>query len=227
MYGPDTRAGPAVPGTTTFYAADGNQDRAQGREMSEHAVQLFDNAESLAETVLAFAAEGWSSNSTVLLLLSQDSRRALGVGLRRRDAEEAIADGRLTVRDAATVLTGFVSRGVIQPVQFERTIAAAVYELAGRGRPLRVYGEMVDLMAAQGDYRSALQLEHLWNDLSRRIPFTLLCGYSSNSFGDPRVAADLHRICRAHSHVRRSDRDPLGTFLLESAPRRIPPIVPH
>jgi hypothetical protein len=195
--------------------------------MSEHAVQLFDNVESLAENVLAFASEGWSTNCSVLLVLSEDSRRALGLALRRRDADEAAADGRLIIKDAAFAVSSFVSRGAIEPLRFERTVGALVAELANRGRPLRIYGEMVDLMAAQGDYRGALQLENLWNDLSRRIPFTLLCGYSSNSFGDPRVALDLHRICRAHSHVRRSDRDPLAAFLLESSPRRVPPIVRH
>jgi hypothetical protein len=195
--------------------------------MSEHAVQLFDNAESLAESVMAFASEGWSTNCRVLLVLSQDSRRVLGLALRRRDAEAAAADGRLIVKDAASAVSSFVSGGGIQPERFERTIGALVAELASRRRPLRIYGEMVDLMAAQGDYRGALQLENLWNDLSRRIPFTLLCGYSSNSFGDPRVALDLHRICRAHSHVRRSDRDPLAAFLLESPSRRVPPIVRH
>ena len=59
----------------------------------------------------------------------------------------------------------------------------------GNGRRVRIYGEMVDVRAARGNYKAACQLEALWNALGRRESFTLFCGYASGHFGDPRTAA--------------------------------------
>jgi hypothetical protein len=49
------------------------------------------------------------------------------------------------------------------------------------------------------------------------VPFTLFCGYSAVHFGDPRSAAALQAICRAHTHVRASSDDDLGAFLMSEA----------
>ena len=101
--------------------------------------------------------------------------------------------------------------------RFDARVGALVRRLVGRGRPLRVYGEMVDILAARGDFRLAQELEALWNTFGEHTRFTLFCGYSAINFGDPRSLEALRLICRAHSHVRSEPGDPLATFLLESA----------
>jgi hypothetical protein len=86
--------------------------------------------------------------------------------------------------------------------------------LVAHGRPVRVYGEMVDNLAVRGDYAHAILLESMWNALATRYTFTLFCGYSAISFGDPRRGDMLRKICAAHTHVSADDRDPLGAFLV-------------
>lgn len=54
----------------------------------------------------------------------------------------------------------------------------------------------------------------LWNQLGAKASFTLLCGYASAHFGDPRHAAALHRICRAHARADTYPGDLLGAWLL-------------
>ena len=69
------------------------------------------------------------------------------------------------------------------------------------GRPLRIFGEIVDLLSRQGRVDDALALEALWNDLQLTRNFSLLCGYGLDIF-DPSVqAGPLPSVCRVHSHV--------------------------
>ena len=107
--------------------------------------------------------------------------------------------------------------GRIDQKLFEDSVGTLVWALASSDRRLRIYGEMVDVLASRGDFRIALQLEARWNELRAETPFTLFCGYSSENFGDPKVSDALQLTCQAHSHIRTNPRDPLATFLLESA----------
>jgi hypothetical protein len=83
------------------------------------------------------------------------------------------------------------------------------------GKRAWIYGEMVDVLAARGNYRGAQLLEELWNLLGQRECFTLFCGYASGHFGDPRTADAMAGICAAHDHVHRKRDDILAEFLLD------------
>jgi hypothetical protein len=50
----------------------------------------------------------------------------------------------------------------------------------------------------QGDGASALRLEEFWNDLQRRLPFSLMCGYLVDC---ATTSSHLDPIRRLHTHV--------------------------
>jgi hypothetical protein len=118
------------------------------------------------------------------------------------------------VRDAKPTLGEFIHDGKVRPGLFHATTGTLVAGMAALGRPVRIYGDMVDVLTSQGDYAKALEVEHLWNQLAQRHRFTLLCGYSAGHFGDPRNANDLCRICATHDGVRSNPEDVLGSFLV-------------
>jgi hypothetical protein len=151
--------------------------------------------------------------------MRRDNWEATARRLRERglDPDVAQASGGLTVLDAASTLGTFLVNGRIDEKLFEDSVGTLVWALAAGDRRLRVYGEMVDVLASTGDFRIALQLEARWNDLRAEAPFTLFCGYSAENFGNPKLSETLRLTCQAHSHVRTNPRDPLATFLLESA----------
>jgi hypothetical protein len=190
----------------------------RGRAATEHIVQLFDDQQSLAHAVAAFLRDGLSAGDTHLVVMAPARFQATARRLRRLgvDVEEAIKAGRLTFRDAATTLKQLIRNGRPDPALFDATAGTLVRQLRPRRGRLRIYGEMVDLLAAEGDFEAAEQLEELWNDLGERESFTLLCGYSSVNFGDPRTGDALRLICRSHSHVRSSPRDLLGSYLVKA-----------
>jgi hypothetical protein len=69
-------------------------------------------------------------------------------------------------------------------------------------RPIRAYGEMVDLLWKDGATTAAIRLETLWNQLARSDDFDLMCGYSMGNFYK---GAALDAITRQHTHVMPSD----------------------
>ncbi len=184
-----------------------------------HSVQLFDQPESLAGTVAAYLLEGWQAGDTLLAVATgahwaaiRDRLTAAGLPV-----AGAIASGRLTVRDARQSLEAMRRHERLDPVRFHGTIGQLVRRLVARGPRVRIFGEMVDLLAAAGQFGCAEQLEAWWNGLAARRPFTLLCGYSAVTFGDPLSVDALRRICQAHQRVHADPDDLLGSFLVGRA----------
>jgi len=191
----------------------------RGSVASEHIVQFFDSDESRAECVAAFLAEGITKREPVIIVAKAKNWAATLAELdaRRVPVARAIDEGMVVVKDADETLRRICRNGVPDPGAFESVVAKAVGGLAQRGGRVRAYGEMVDLLAQEGELEDAIKLETLWNRLGERTPFLLLCGYSAAHF----VATSTHRalrdICSAHSTVQRHAQDPLATWLLNTA----------
>jgi hypothetical protein len=56
--------------------------------------------------------------------------------------------------------------------------------------PVHIYGEMVEVLAEEGEFLAAAQLEELWNEVAQHW-IMLLCGYSSAHLGPERSAHAL------------------------------------
>jgi hypothetical protein len=181
---------------------------------SEHHVQLFDEPDSRVEGVANFLYRGWLSGGPLLVVARPLHWTLIQARLQTKGCPvaEITAAGRLVALDAATTLASFLDNSP-NPALFDRHVGTPVSRLSRRGR-LHAYSEMVDILAEQALLRTAHELETLWNELAIRESFTLLCGYASAHFGDPRDADALHRICCAHTDARADSSDLLGTFLL-------------
>src|SRR5262245_17224619 len=92
-----------------------------------------------------------------------------------------------------------------------------ISRLEAFGRPLRIYGEMVDMLASRGEHAAALELEELWNVVDSQKKWKVFCSYSAANFTDPQTRDALRRICAAHTEVRSDPRDARG-----SSPARAP-----
>jgi hypothetical protein len=179
-------------------------------------VQLFDTADSAADTVAGFVTAGLLAGDGVVLAMLERGWTEVAGRLRANGVavDEAAAAGRLIAIDAADLLSRLIRRGHPDSGQFHAIVGSLVTAVGSTSGRVRVYGEMVDLLARSGEYRALLELEALWNELAAELPFTLLCGYSAEHFGDPRLAETLAAVCCAHSVVRSNPRDALGAFLM-------------
>lgn len=178
-----------------------------------HVARFFDTETSRTGAVLAYVVDALQSGDCVLVVSTAGHWQAIAQRLAARGGAAAGA-GRLSVLDAETLLDQLLVDGEIDAVRFDQTVGSLVRQMTAGGVRLRVYGEMVDLLAEAGSFAAAERLEWLWNRLAASVAFTLLCGYSAVHFGHPRTAAALRRICDCHTRVHAEPDDELAAWLL-------------
>jgi hypothetical protein len=184
----------------------------------DHVLQLFDTDESLTRSVAAFLHNGRGHGEALLIVATKQHWNGISSRLRVLEATGTRhRPGAEIFWDAEETLGRFMRRGEAHRPLFAQSVAKAVRGLTLQApEGLRIYGEMVELLAQEANYTAAAQLEQLWNELGRQIPFTLLCGYSAAHFAGPDGGAALPTICCEHSHSTSRRSDLLGRFLLDA-----------
>jgi len=103
--------------------------------------------------------------------------------------------------DAEETLSQFMEDGRPAREPFQRTIIPVLQHAGQGGRHVRVFGEMVAFLWAQGRHTAAIELERLWNELRNVYSFSLLCAYPIMNFDGAEHARAFADICRAHSDI--------------------------
>lgn len=172
-----------------------------------HAVQLYADPAELAESVAAFLGAGFAAGDPGLLVTTPENRTLFVEALAAAgwDAAQLDDEGLLVTVDAETTLHAVLGAdGFPSAAGFDAVVGTLLDELALRfpGRHVRAFGEMVDLLAADGKPEAVVSLEELWNSLTRSRPFfSLLCGYKVDVFDRVAQAGLLPDVCRTHTHV--------------------------
>ena len=194
-------------------ADDRSQEYFGSGQSGVHSVQFFNDAQSRSATVASFLHDGLDDGATLLIIETKEHWQATArlLALQRAPIEAAAQSGQLTVLDAGDAVALVGGADGLGSERFDRSIGALVRQLASRTRPLRVYAEVVDVLAERGDLEAALRLEALWNALIAQVPMVLLCGYSAARYIDAERAEDFQRICGAHSHRRLTTGDAIAT----------------
>lgn len=190
---------------------------------SEHTVQLFDSPESLGDAVARFLMDGLSAGHKLLLAAKPLHVQAIADGLGRRGygLTPLIDSGRLIVLDAAATLRLVMKRGVPNVDALWRAVESTFEQLAPGDQRVSVYGELVEILAEEGNFKAAAQIEAFWNEFGAKWPISLFCGYSSAHFVMPGTLEALDSICALHDRVHQNRHDLLANWLL--ARRAAPP----
>jgi hypothetical protein len=171
-----------------------------------HILQVFGDDRRLVDAVTRFMREGIESGATCVVIATPEHRRQIEAGLREAGSDPATlaAQYRYICLDAATMLSTFSVDGRPDRARFHKNLGLLIRQAASRGQPVRIFGEMVNNLAANGAHiAAAFQLEELWNELSRQHTFTLFCAYPHSCLTDePRNRRLLHAL---HSHTLPAD----------------------
>ena len=169
----------------------------------EHFVQFYESDEFLLEAVGEFIGPSLRSGDAGIVVATdahlarlEDVLSAQGL-----DLAAARASGQYVSLDAAETLSRFMVDEEPDPGRFNEVIGQLLETTAADGRRVRVYGEMVALLATAGNHAATIRLEQLWNDLQHRQPFSLFCGYPMDRFGGEALAELLGDVCGEHSRV--------------------------
>jgi signal transduction histidine kinase len=168
-----------------------------------HAVQFYEHDTFLFDTVAKFISAGLAVNERIFLIATKRHTDAFLERVDQLDLQRARDEGRLTVLDARATLAQFMVGDMPDRERFREMLASLMGALPDDERPLRLraYGEMVDLLAKDGNVRAAIRLEKLWHDALQERPFALLCAYLMGNFHRPSDGERLTEVCASHSHV--------------------------
>ena len=166
-----------------------------------HLVEFYETESWLAGTVARFLAPAFQEPGVAVVVATPAHRAAFEEALTETgiDVPEAAAAGRYISMDAAHLLATFLVDGVPDMAAFNREVGGLLERLAGDGRTLRIYGEMVALLWESGDAPAAVALEDLWNHIAWAYDFELLCAYRVGAFDNEDDALAFRRVCEQHS----------------------------
>src|SRR5687767_10913882 len=116
-----------------------------------HAVKFYESASSLARIAAEFLAEGLAARQAALIIATPQHRKAIVAELRERhfDIESMEAAGDIALLDAETMLGAFMVGGRPDANLFQAAAARQLDQRFG-GRPIRAYGEGVDVLCKAG-----------------------------------------------------------------------------
>jgi hypothetical protein len=167
----------------------------------EHAVHVY--ADDDFGAVAGYLRDAAAADCSLIVLATPEHRRAIAaaLGTARGGDGTAAPAGALVLLDAEELLARVAGAGPPDRSAFDESIGTVVRAAARRGRPIRIFGELVALLWDRGDVAGAMRVEELWNELRAVVPFTLLCGYPQRAFADPAHAHRFDGVCALHSSV--------------------------
>jgi hypothetical protein len=174
--------------------------RSSGRHF--HAVQFYQDDESLINIVAGFLTEGLTQSQPAVVIATPEHRDSLESALRGRgiDVRRMKQLGDIVMVDAREILDTILADGMPHPRLFQHVLGSMFNDFAriNPDRTTRAYGEMVNVLWKDGMTAAAVRLETLWNELAKAHDFKLLCGYSMGNFYKDAAVGEITRL---HTHV--------------------------
>lgn len=166
-----------------------------------HAVQFYNDAQSLTTLVAAFLAEGMVKGDAGVVIATPEHRVHIEAALQAHglDIDRMKRLGQFIVLDARETLDAFMVDGMPNSQTFSHVVGR-VLDQACQSQPnctIRAYGEMVNVLWKDGFEAAAIKLETLWNQLANSRDFKLLSGYSMGNFYK---GAAIEEIKNQHTH---------------------------
>lgn len=149
-------------------------------------LRFYDNDESLARMVAEFLRDGFEHGSPGVVIATDRQRAEIVRELAACTCDVAALQHShaLLLLDADEILSAIMVDGKPDGRKFSEEIGRLI-ESARKTRPngpVRMFGQMVDLLWQRGDRTAAIGLELLWNRLARTEAASLVCGYAIGNF---------------------------------------------
>lgn len=169
----------------------------------DHVVELYVSEDHLAESVCDFLLPAVRGGRAALVVATADHRRRFEDELRAAgvDVDHCRRCGQYLSLDASETLSAFIVDGLPDGPRFDNAVAGLVRRMAATFGAIRIYGEMVAVLWADGNVGAAFALEELWNQFRREDTFELLCAYPTSLFAGDDAMELLRRLCDQHTRV--------------------------
>jgi MEDS: MEthanogen/methylotroph, DcmR Sensory domain len=172
-----------------------------------HVAHFYQEDGELLRELKTIVGNALERGSSAIAIVTEGHRKSLMQSLKIQgiDLRKAAAEGRFVALDATALLTELMSGGRPDPERFARRLgpvmAAAMADSLDEEQTVVVFGEMVALLWSEGSSDAAIEMEKLWNELSKRYFFSNHCAYPSIASSHPDPTDLLARVCAEHSAV--------------------------
>jgi MEDS: MEthanogen/methylotroph, DcmR Sensory domain len=186
-------------------AVDANElaPELDGVHSCDHSVQFYETETFLTRSVAEFIAGSLEKNEGAIVVATQEHRAAIDelLGSAGIDVEAMRNGGSYITLDAAQTLETFMKDASPDVDLFKEIVGGVIERAASGGKLVRIFGEMVALLWAEGNVPAAISLEEMWDELGETYDFSLLCAYPMQGFNEEDGAAGFYEICARHSSV--------------------------
>jgi MEDS: MEthanogen/methylotroph, DcmR Sensory domain len=168
----------------------------------DHILQVYDTEEVFLETLAGYVGTGILIGDCCVAVFTKAHLASLNERLRKQgiDVDDAIKDGRYIGIIAEEILPKFVVAGVFNELLFNLAMSPIFDKCQECKCPIRAGGEMVALLAAEGNWSAVLQLEQAWNKLHEQHHMTIYCAYPKSAFVNGNMPNGA-KICSEHGSM--------------------------
>jgi signal transduction histidine kinase len=172
-------------------------------DATEHFVQFYEADAFLLDAVAQFIGTALTDGEAGIMIATKAHREGVIQRLHTQgvDVGAACLSGQFTEIDAFGTLTRFMVDGAPDVARFNAVVGGIIARAVRDYPRVRIFGGMVALLAADGNFDATLRLEDLWNDLREKQSFTLFCAYPMDHSGGEAITELYDRVSAAHTSV--------------------------
>jgi len=172
-----------------------------------HEVEFYPDDSSWIDGYARFIKSALNDGNAVIVVVTESHRASLLSKLEADgvDVPAAIERGSYVPLDAVDAMATLTVNGVPDPHLCETVIGGVIRQAAKgvREEHARVMacGEIAPTMLSKGNNEGAIQLEHLWDKITRGFGVHTHCGYVWNACQSKERTLVFERICSEHTAV--------------------------
>jgi len=172
-----------------------------------HELASYTDDASFVEDFALFIESALKNGSVAVVIVSESHQTSLFETLHAHgwDIAAAIQQGNYISLNMSDALSNLMVDGRIDPARcFSAADDLIKVAKASNGEHARVAacGEMATVLWARGELEAALQLEHVWDEITRTRDIDTLCGYLfTGPLSQKKNSEIFQQICAEHSSI--------------------------
>ena len=172
---------------------------------SRHAVQFHANDSRFLDEISQLVGATLRSGEQIVLVTSEATRIGVEQRLQSLNLAMLAAEGQYVAQDSAQTLLEVMNDGRPDKARLAGLISGLEQlRLAFKQGPqsrLTIVGDMSPSLCLNGEFEAALELEQIWHELTRDLPFFTVCSYPIDCFEHSEARNQLPNVCNEHNAV--------------------------
>jgi len=181
--------------------------RHNGQCKTRHEVGFYVNDAALVDAFARGVKAALKAGNPVIVIATQPHRAALHERLQADsvDVNTAMERGSYTALNSPDTLSAIMVDEMPASALCAKVVDALLGK-AGNSAPgehprVAIFGECAPILLAAGKVEAAVQLEHLWDEVTKTCQADTLCAYLWSAFPEGKNSPVFKRICAEHTAV--------------------------